>query len=157
MWLHLNLPKLLVQFMSSALDLQLFVWHKHAQFGSDHTANLFHISHIDSINHTDLLVPLVLLFPLMWRLVLITEVSRGLTQFANPRVSLSASLLRAPLCRAELDPPPRWKWGGGWWERGREMGKREGSKGRDGSQHWGPMQGCRRWRAEGRGRGVTGC
>lgn len=38
-------------------------------FGSDQTANLFQISLIDSINHTDLLVAVALLFPLMWRLV----------------------------------------------------------------------------------------
>lgn len=81
-------------------------------FGSDQTANLFQISHIDSINHTDLVVAVALLFPLMWRLVFITEVSRGLTQFVNPRVSLSASPLRLLLCRAELDPLPGWEGGG---------------------------------------------
>lgn len=47
----------------------------------------------------------------MRRSLLITEVSRGLTQFVNPRVPLSASLLLSPLCRAELGPPPGWEWG----------------------------------------------
>lgn len=36
--------------------------------------------------------------------MLITETSRGLTQFGNPRAPLSASLLRSPLCRAKPDP-----------------------------------------------------
>lgn len=38
--------------------------------------------------------------------------------------------------------------GGG---REREMGEGVGEKGRDVSQQWGPMQGCRRWRAGRRG------
>lgn len=37
------------------------------------------------------------------------------------------------------------------------MREGEGEKGKDGSQHWGPMQGFRRWRAGRRGGGVTGC
>lgn len=81
----------------------------------DHITELIYsrLSHIDNINHTNLLVAVALLFPLMWRLVLITEPSRGLTQFVNPRVPLSASLLRSLLCRAELGPLPGWEWG--WW------------------------------------------
>lgn len=90
---------------SCAFDLQLFLWHTHPHIGSDLRAHLFQISHIDNINHSALLVAAALLFPLLWRLVLITEVSRGLTQFGNPRVPLCASLLRSPLCRAERDPP----------------------------------------------------
>lgn len=116
----------------------------------DHITELIYsrLSHIDNINHTNLLVAVALLFPLMWRLVLITEPSRGLTQFVNPRVPLSASLLRSLLCRAEPGPLPGWEWGWWrwWW----------GETGRDGSQHWGPMQGCRRWIAGRRGGGVTG-
>lgn len=42
--------------------------------------------------------------PNVWLSVLITETSRGLTQFVNPRAPLSASLLRSPLCRAKSDP-----------------------------------------------------
>lgn len=45
----------------------------------------------------------------------------------------------------------------------RGMGEEEremGEKGRDVSQHWGPMRGCRRWRAVGEGverlQGATG-
>lgn len=61
--------------------------------------------------------------------VLITEVSRDLTQFVNPRVSLSASLLRSLLCRAELDPLPGWEGGGGgWWERVGWGGYRESER-----------------------------
>lgn len=102
--------------------------HKHPQFGSDLRANLFQISHIDNINHSNLLVAVALLLPLVWRSVLITEVSRGLTQFVNPRVPLSASLLRSLLCRAELDPLPGWEWGAGWGlvEEERAMGEGEG-------------------------------
>lgn len=83
----------------------------------DHITELIYsrLSHIDNINHTNLLVAVALLFPLMWRLVLITEPSRGLTQFVNPRVPLSASLLRSLLCRAELGPLPGWEWGWWWW------------------------------------------
>lgn len=105
-----------------------FLWHKHPQCGSDQRANLFQISHIDNINHSNLSVAVALLFPLLWRLVLITEVSRGLTQFVNPRVPLSASLLRSPLCRAQLDPLPGWEWGGGggWLGGGGHGGGRKG-------------------------------
>lgn len=94
-----------------------------------------------------------LLLPLVWRVVLIREVSRGLTQFVNPRVPLSASLLRSLLCRAHLDPPP-----------GRERGN-GGSGGRYGGRRglregWqpalGPHAGMQEMREQGEG-GWRGC
>lgn len=96
------------------------LWQKHTQFGSDQGANLFQISNIDNINHLGLSVALVLLFPIEWWLVLITEASWDLTQFVNPRALLNASVLCSLLCRAQPDPLPGWEW---WWGRGMRKGR----------------------------------